>query len=585
MMNKFKKWLALGLSALMLTGTMSAFAGCGDEGGGSAGGDESFTEEIDTDKTQLYVRNYKGGFGNKWLYTAKDKLEAQYAGQSLEPGKTGVQVMIEDIKEAPDVSGIPNDIYDVYFAEALNYLQLVKQGVVEDITDVVTGTNPLETSKTIESKMTAEQQAYFGYPEADGAHYYGIPHYVTSLGFIYDIDRFNEKGYYFAKGYENETELANKFIVDDSDKKSAGPDGTEGTDDDGLPATYEDFFDLCQFILDSGDTPINWGAKSARYYQGTLLYQLMADYQGKDTFMKNATFNGTMDELVKFDENGEIVYKSDGSIATESVTLDPTWTADQKGNGYETYRHISFYYALDFVHRLVDNTSKYGVAGKTDNSTYTAFDAQDDYVLSRHIGKRQVMLLDGTWWDSESTGAFEEAITYYGDKAKKENCNYGWLPLPKATREQVAKKVKPTLLNGADSLCFIKTGLPDWKKELAKNFLRILHTDEALVDFTVKTNAFKNLQYEVPDSVVATLSPFGKMLHENLQKYDVVNIYHANEQYYNTTYLIAISRRFSLSPTEFPTDVFQTQDMSTAEYFKKVNQYVRSSVWPGAPAL
>lgn len=580
MMNKLKKMLAIGLSALMLTGTMGAFAGCGEDGPGEGGSDASFTEEVDTLKTQLYVRNYRGGFGNKWLYTAKEKLEAQYAGQSLEEGKTGVQVMIEDIKETPNIASIPTDLYDVYFAEALNYLQLVKQGVLEDISDVVTGTNPLETNKTIESKLTKEQKAYYGYPESDGTHYYALPHYVSALGIIYDIDRFNEKGYYFAKGYENETELANKFIIDDSDKKSAGPDGTEGTDDDGLPATYEDFWDLCQFILDSGDTPINWGAKSANYYLATLMYQMMANYQGKDQFMLNSTFDGTMNDLVKF-SNGEIVYNSDGTIATESVKLDPATE-----NGYEVFRHVSYYYALDFMHKLVDNTSKYGVAGKTDNTSYTAFDAQDDFVLSRHIGKRQTMLIDGTWWDSESTGAFEEAITYYGDKAKKENCNYGWLPLPQATRAQVAKKIKPTMINSADSLCFIKKGLPQWRLDLAKDFVRILHTDEAFVDFTKKTNAFKDFQYEIPESTVATLSPFGKMLHKNLEKYDAFNMNNANEQYYKTTYLIALSNRFAISDSDkWPAAVFQTQDISTAEYFKRANNYVRTSVWPGAPTL
>ena len=149
---------------MLSIGSASVFAGCeyGTAVGGGNGGNNSVTETIDTEKTQLFVRNYQGGFGNKWLYNGKEKFEKKYEGVSLEPGKTGLQVLITDKKETPNIANIKNDIYEVYFVEKVQYLYLVNQGVVADMTDAVTKPNAFESDKTIESKLTNEQKAFYG---------------------------------------------------------------------------------------------------------------------------------------------------------------------------------------------------------------------------------------------------------------------------------------------------------------------------------------------------------------------------------------------------------------------------------------
>lgn len=568
-MKKTKRISSMALAALLAFGGMGTLSACDSRPAGGS------TEKIDKNRTQLYVRNYQGGFGNKWLYNGKDKFEEKYKDVSLEDGKTGVQVMITDVKETPQISNIQNDIYEVYFVEKVNYLYLQKQGVVEDITDLVTATSSYD-GKSIESKLSDDQKAFYGVQENGETKYYALPHYMASCGIVYDIDLFEERGYYFAEGYENETDVNNMFIIDSGDTRSAGPDGVKGTKDDGLPATYEDFWNLCEYIYQDGYTALNWGGTEiTKYYVTALMIQLMANYQGKDIFMQNFTFEGDMSELVKLDANGKIEFESDGvTPKTETVTLDPA-----QNNGYEAFRHVSYYYALEFMKTLMDTVGKYSVEANITSPSYGAFAAQRDYVASRFSSNitRQAMLIEGTWWDSEATPYFEANESIGGGK---EDCNYGWLPLPKATREQVEKKGNNTMVNTINSLCFVTKGLSEMKRDLAFDFVQMMNSDESLADFTVQTNAFKDFKYDLTATQVESLSPFGQALYEDWKTYDIINPNHNNEQYYNTVYTTDSSRRFAISNSNvFPASTFSVNaKMTAAEYFETSFKYKRTSV-------
>ena len=561
---KKSKLISSILAVALSVGAAFSFFGCKKPAG------DSGNSGVDASKTQLYVRNYQGGFGNKWLYNGKDKLEAKYAGVELETGKKGVQVMITDVKETPDSANIQNDAYEVYFVEKVQYLYLEKQGVLEDITGIVTGTNPYD-GKSIESKLTEEQKAFYGIEKDGKTKYYALPHYMTSMGIVYDIDLFEDRGFYFADGYENETSLDDKFVVDEDSKRSAGPDGIPGNEDDGLPATYEDFWDLCEYISRSGYTPLNWGGtNAASYYITTLMAQLMANYQGKTEYMRNFTMDGELSEVVKLDSDGNVVM-SNGAPETESVTLDPA-----QNNGYETYRTAAYYYGLQFVSDLMKNSDKYAISANVSSKNYDAFKAQKDYVASRFASnmKRQAMLIDGSYWDSEATPYFEKNEALGG---AKENCRYGWLPLPNATREQVGKN-NNTMVNIVNSLCFVKKGLNDVKKQLAFDFVQLMNSDESLVDFTVQTNAFKDFEYEIKPEQVAKLSPFGREIYKAWTSYDKVNPIHNNTQFYNTIYTTDMARRFAISTKDsFPALVFASSNKTPAGYLAESYKYMRQN--------
>lgn len=567
-----KKIVSMALAMVLSLGTVFSLVACGgnNNNNNNSGNESTGNENLDTKKTQLYVRNYQGGFGNKWLYNGKAKLEEKYKDVSLENGKQGVQVLITDVKETPQISNIQNDVYEVYFVEKVNYLYLQKQNVVEDLTSIVTGTNFYD-NKTIESKLTDEQKKFYGIKEDGQTKYYALPHYNASMGIVYDIDLFEERGYFFKDGYENETDVQNMFILDPTDKKSAGPDGVFGNDDDGLPATYADFWNLCQYITEDGNTPLNWGGTNAtQFYVTALMIQLMANYQGKEEFMRNFTFDGNMD-VVKLDGSGNVVMNG-GKPETETVTLTPS-----ENNGYETFRSEAYYYALQFVKKLMDTVGTYSIKENINNNSYKAFDAQREYIKSRAYNGngRQAMLIDGSWWDSEATAYFAEA------GYNKKDCNYGWLPLPAATVEQVGAK-KPTMVNTINSLCFVKKGLSDVKKQLAFDFVQLMNCDESLQDFTVETNAYKDFTYDFSGKVTK-LSPFGQNLYKAWSTYDLINPNDNNDQYYNTIYTADSSRRYAISSSDqfAPIKFFSDKNMTVENYLAKTYTYIRNnnSLW------
>ena len=51
--------------------------------------DDGHMEQIDTNKTQLYVYNYNAGYKSEWLYKAKERYEKVNADKSWEEGKKG----------------------------------------------------------------------------------------------------------------------------------------------------------------------------------------------------------------------------------------------------------------------------------------------------------------------------------------------------------------------------------------------------------------------------------------------------------------------------------------------------------------
>ena len=292
MKNTIKKLMALALAALICC----PMAACGDPDD-----ENGANEKIDPHRTQLYVYNFYGGYGSDWLSAAKLRYEELHKDDIYEDGKKGIQIYINNQKTA--IMGLSGQILDnrdeVYFTEYAYYYTLKNEGVLGDISEAVT--KPLEEygeSRSIKDKMSRDQQAYYGVGEGDEAKYYAVPHYAGYSGLIYNIDLFEEEGYYFAKTPSDNTREG-RFIDKFNTVRSAGPDGEFGTSDDGLPATYEEFFVLCDFIADNGQTPIIWNGANYKDYLNNLTQALIADYEGLDQMMLNYTLNGTATSLSK----------------------------------------------------------------------------------------------------------------------------------------------------------------------------------------------------------------------------------------------------------------------------------------------
>ncbi len=472
--------------------------------------DDPTIEKIDPNRTQIFVFNYAGGYGTDWLHEIKKRFEAEHATISYEEGKTGVQVYFNPIKTgfSSMTSTILTGNDEVFFGEAGYYNSLLKGGILADITDIVTEQlTKYGESRSILDKLTAEQQEYYGIEKNGEMHYYALPHYNSNFGFIYNVDLFDDIGYYIMKGTENDPE----FIRKSAGQLSKGPDGRTGvidgvdyTEDDGLPATYDQFFALLEQMIDDDVVPVTWCGNAYGSYLNNLRLALASQAMGLEEMMINYTLRGTAKTLVTANDNGTL-------NALPQETIIPT-------NAYKLAQQSGWYYALSFLDRLVMNEDYYHTLSF--NGAYTHMDAQEDFINAGLDGKTKEMglLMDGTWWEAEATGAYNRMVQGMGSDYSKENRNFKMMPLPYPTQAHVdaaaqAEGVKVyTNYDENAPLCFIKSNVAEWKMPLVKEFMQFCHTDVSLREYTRVTNSLRSFDYTMTEDDLKDMTTFGKSL-------------------------------------------------------------------------
>ena len=551
----------MGICALIACGT---FAGCELRGRGGPGGDEQVNENA----TQLLVGNFNGGYGDAWLKEVKARFEEKYKDVSFEEGKQGVQVMIDSSDKysggqvLQQIATLPQH---VILSEASDYYQLVgnkwKSNVAE-ITDVVTTPmnydfisggvdETLNETHTIEDIMNPSMRAYFKQNGTD--KYFGVPFYEATVGFVYDIDLFDKYGFYYcADGYgdgagfaqdlsgnwmgQNGANLGSMGGMTIEQAKAAGlklskgPDGEEGTYDDGMPATYDEFFALCERIEARGCEALTWpGEREVQRYLNYLAYNLWVDYEGKEQMELNFSLSGTATNLIDMNSFDPAT----GEFETYSQEIN-------NKNGYLLGTQSGKYYAIDFIKRLVSNTNCYdeSVCFADGRSQY---DTETLFVNSAYEGdslKSRAMMIDGSWWQSEATRIFDSMANTYGDEWKAENRRFGMLALPKATKEKVGKgntlafNTTTSILINPESVKY-KDG--DKKGEtnetmlnLAKQFIKFMHTHESLYMFNKITASAKPYDYTLSEAEISTLTSVAKQNYEMHKSIDYVFSYSQN---------------------------------------------------------
>lgn len=564
-MKRICQILSLVLLVVMLS---SILVGCVTPGNN----DDPTKEQIDTTRTQLYVYNFNGGYGSDWIVAAKKRYEELHKDDVYEEGKKGVQIMINPQKTTLStfMSNILDNRDEIYFTEYAYYYTLLSEGILGDITDAVKGDlselgDP--SGSTIEGKLTNEQKNYFGISENGETKYYGIPHYSGYSGLIYNIDLFEEKGYYFLDDRTDVEALLDNFVASyPNGKRSAGPDGKYGTSDDGLPATYDEFFMLCDFIASDGNTPVCWTGANYKDYLNNFLQALVADYEGLDNMMLNYTLEGTATDL--------------GKVSGSSLTVDSTPTTITTENAYELKRQAGKYYGLSFLEKLA-KTSDYHNSLAFNNS-YSHMNAQEDFLYAGHDGgetKPIAMLCDGVWWQSEANQTFDDMVASSGSEFSASNRNFGWMPLPKATSEKVGES--STLFDHIYSICFMKANVAEWKKPLALDFIKFVHTDESLVEYTTITNTPKAFNYTMNEAQKSALSPYGRSLMEIKERSDIVYPYSSNSVYKNKQGQFSNDQQLQsiVKGTQytFSAEAIHDGNVSSGDYFNGMYEYYKKN--------
>lgn len=564
-----------------LLALVSAFSAVGAGAGCGRGG-----EKVDKTKTQLYVATFAGGFGSSWMDAVETRFEAKYAGVSFEPGKTGVQIIAKPERELTQealVAKLSGMTHEVFFTEAINYYELQSRDLLYDISeavtkplnwDFVTGTTDANDPETmsIQDKMSnAAHKDYFG---ADGK-YFGLPFYEAAYGIVYDIDLFEKNKLYFAEDGVN-------FIRKSDQKRSKGPDGKTGvidgvdySADDGLPATYEDFFKLCDYMVNMKIMPITWNGVSPAYVNA-LAQSLQADYEGEEQMRINYTASGTATNLIKeFDANGNPVLESK-EITPENTYL--TWT-----------KQAGKYYSLKFVEQLTQNTNYYDI-NKVTSSGYMQTSAQNDLIMEKFIQNHKpvAMLVDGSWWLNESKSSFTAAEQRFGAEAGLAGRKFGFMPLPKATSDKVGEK--STVMEVNSSVCFVRGNVDKKKDALIKEFIQFCHTDESLREFTSITYTTKPFAYKMSEAEVNAMPYWGQEMYrlhsENayMSSYSTSGIYKKNaskftQMWTGTMYESLVAGKTYNILTTAMIPLGNNKTVSAKDYFNGLASAITAEKW------
>lgn len=551
-----KKLICVGLSLL----TVFSCVAC-----------RSTSEQIDETRSQLYVFNYDAGFGSDWLKTAIERFEAKYADTSFEAGKQGVQVWVDNQISIPDNNTVKGQNNAIYFLEEKDYYEGISQGVYKDITSWMK--EPLTEygeTESIEDKMYAYGTTFPDFYKTSEGKYYAIPFHEGFWGINYDVDLFGEKELFMTTAFEEKSEGASHaesipaYWSNGKEKSnlSKGPDGAAGTIDDGLPATYDDFYVLLDRMLVRGVTPFHWSGKSIRYTTN-MMYNLWVDYEGEEQMMLNYRMNGNATDLSTIDG---------GALVTDETPLAIT-----QANGYELQRQAGKYYALSFAQKIVTDKRYYNDLAYSPSETHKT--AQATYLYSGLNGSPVAFLIDGSYWQREANAIFTE-MGAVDESYSRASRKFGMLPFPKATAKKVGEK--QTIAGGAGSYMVVNgsssAGVTK-QMEMAKLFIQYIHTDEILKVFTENTGSTRPLDYDFTEAEMAA-QPYYTQTIWNLHKNNKIICPWAN-----TSLIISNHDEFNDQNNGFKYSSVQTtpfeylKEISAEEAFGKLYDYKKNK-WP-----
>lgn len=424
---------------------------------------------IDKTRTQLYIGNYDGGLGHEWL---------EIVAQRYEEKNKEIQIIINNEKDlfgdANLLTNMPNYNNDVYFLNAITYRNYVAQGRLAEITDIVNSKYDNETL-TIKEKMNPTLADYY---QTKDNKYYAVPFFDSIFGSVYDVDLFEEEGFYYNTN--------GKLICFDPSNTtlSAGPNGISGDFDDGLPATYSEWQNLVNELKNSGITPYIWTGQY-QYYRQRFLTAIWADHEGKDNFDLN------------FSLTGEYTFKGDTSPTNINIE-----------NAYLLQGQYGKEYALNFAEYIVKNRLYFSNSFNTTNSHTMA---QQDYLLSATSNNRVAMILEGGWWENEAKPFFQVMEKKYGEEYGFGQRRFAYMAVPKADDGSSAPGTTLISSTGNSVVCInAKTSVLD----IAKDFLKFVHSEESLRTFTKLTGSVRPYKYIMTNDDFKDMSYYAKNMYE-----------------------------------------------------------------------
>ncbi len=546
-MKKIKKVLTTVFAGVMLA--TCAF-GCGGK---------NDDKKKDATKTQLYVEVVDVGTGTKYVENLAKRFEEYVKDKSYEEGKTGVEIRLTPRKGYLSEDSFTAKEYDVFFNYGAAALQdWIRDGHVLDITGVTEEKlTKFGETRSVKDKMFEGADNYYG---RDGK-IYALPNFIYTYGFSYDQQVFEDEKLYFKEG--------GGFTNGKNNDKAAGQDGIKGTNDDGLPRTYDEFFTLCDKMLDKGLQPLTWTGTYRDYYLECFMQSLHADAGGYDATRMLYTFDGEATDLIE-------------SVGTDGkLTFKPKTTITNR-NGYELWSQSGIYYATSFMERMLKKNAKgnYYYDYNKQHGTYSNIEAEEDFLITPYesTSKTIAMLVEGTYWENEIAeyGTFDYMSGTYEGASRAER-RLAYMPFPKPTEELVG--TGHTVIDDNYGVVLGNNHMDDFKKDLAREFIQFCYTDESLQESTVTTSLFFSMDYKLSEENYNKLSNYGKTVADLMMADDtkVVVAMTKNPLYMDNIAGFDAHRRYTSTVCEKMFKGLADNEFNAKQVFEGMKEYRQES--------
>ncbi len=431
------------------------FSGCGN-----------VVQDIDKNKTQVYVSVWNGGFGTNWISETIKEFNATKEDVEIilsEPNKDVTSTIESRIN-----AGIEKN--DIFFAPESSIQKMMHRDMLMDLTGVLNSKPDGESGKTVYQKLKTPEVYEAAFKIGDKM--YGLPYNESMAGFIYDHDVFLEKGFLF-RNYNGQPVLG--LSEDDGYALTVGKDGKANTYDDGLPENIAQWEELLMTIKSTGMYPFIWKTKDTTYlsylqeaiwqqYDGTENYEITFDFDGLYTSPSTAKTT-TISQ-----ENGYEIFNMEG--LTKSVEFLERYCTDRVFNGDSLY--VNEKCELQLEHTSAQNSFILGYKNTSDNPA-------------------SAMLFEGIWWENEARATFNqlekdgETDHAYGVR------DYRLMPLPSFEGQKgIDGNGKGSVFgDGEHGVIFAKKQTDSVKEQGIIDFLSYVHSDNILKRFLISANGIR----------------------------------------------------------------------------------------------
>lgn len=451
-----KKTTRLLACALASVGCISGLSACG----------QVIDEGVPDGRTEIKISLLSGGYGNDWLINLMDRAnksqEKYWFTKTGDNKYTGPEI-------ATRLQGgiVEADIY-IGDDEIDTLVKQGNQGYLEDLTSVWESCAPNETTKIKDKSLAGE--AFVTRYSKDGA-LYALPYIYSLTGVIYDHDLFE-----MMEWLATDTSTANGL--------TKGADGVEGTYDDGLPVTYEDFKTLVEKIYTDNTVPFIRGDQLGWETLERRIEPIWASYVGIENYKVGITYNGT--------------YTSSSGQTTE-ITPDTgylTYTEELREGQAQATKFLNEIWMVDGMKYFYDQTG------------LSHTDAQAHYVFSHDSQKRVAMILEGDWWENEAKAAFAEDAHDNGEEWGYGKRDFRYMPLPAMDGQLEESNGKHYFGGGCEGAIFVYKQTDEEKKAAIFDFLRMYASEENCLNYTKCNGSIMPYEYTIDDELKGTLSKF-----------------------------------------------------------------------------